>query len=129
VPAFVRSIVLTTCGAGLIAFGATPDLSAAQERSHPNSGAHWLQLCEGSEGSDGEIACTKYLIAIDELAARLARTQPSIAGCPPPEATIGQVKDIVVKYLRNNPQRTHLRFMDLVMEAQRKAFPCPQATK
>lgn len=37
-----------------------------------------------------------------------------------------QIKDVVVYYLENNPQRRHEDISDLMIDALRQAFPCQQ---
>jgi hypothetical protein len=45
-------------------------------------------------------------------------------GCVPEGVTRGQAKDIVIRYLQQNPQRRHLGSSLLVEESFRNAFPC-----
>ena len=44
--------------------------------------------------------------------------------CPPPNATVGQYKSIVGKYLNANPERRHLSAARLVIEALSSTYPC-----
>jgi hypothetical protein len=44
--------------------------------------------------------------------------------CIPLSVNVGQIKDIVVQYLRLNPAERHLAAAGLVADAISKAFPC-----
>lgn len=44
--------------------------------------------------------------------------------CIPQDATNEQLRDVVVKYLRNNPATRHQTARILVWQAYREAFPC-----
>lgn len=44
--------------------------------------------------------------------------------CPPSKASTAQAVRIVVKYLRDNPERLHLPASVLVTDAVRSSFPC-----
>jgi hypothetical protein len=46
--------------------------------------------------------------------------------CIPPEATVGQVRDVVVKALREHPETRHNPSSILVANAVIAAWPCPQ---
>lgn len=50
---------------------------------------------------------------------------PRDALCIPEESTKGQLVDVVLKYLEQNPERRHLEAGSLVPEALNRAFPCP----
>jgi len=45
--------------------------------------------------------------------------------CIPDEASIGQLARVVVKWLREHPEKLHELKSFLVMEALKNAFPCP----
>ena len=49
---------------------------------------------------------------------------PADALCVPGESTKGQLADVVIKYLEQNPERRHLEAGSLVPEALNRAFPC-----
>ena len=44
--------------------------------------------------------------------------------CLPDEATNGQMYEVVMKYLRDNPEQLHTPFRFLIVLAFEKAFPC-----
>lgn len=46
--------------------------------------------------------------------------------CTRPNITIGQIRDVAVKFLRDNPQSRHLDAETLLTLAFGAAFPCPK---
>lgn len=46
------------------------------------------------------------------------------AACIPTSVSLGQIKDIVVQYLRSNPAVRHFAAVGLVADAISRAFPC-----
>lgn len=69
-------------------------------------------------------ACMGYIIgAADALGFWSAVTTG--ASCLPPTSQAGQVKDIVVKYLRDNPAKRHFNAHVLIYGALKDAFGCP----
>ena len=49
---------------------------------------------------------------------------PRNIACIPKAVTIGQLQDIVLKYLREHPESRHRGRYPLVVRAYREAFPC-----
>jgi len=45
--------------------------------------------------------------------------------CPPPKGTLGKSVPVVVSYINSIPHRRNEPFVDLAIEAFRKAWPCP----
>lgn len=70
--------------------------------------------------------CGGYVTGIvDTLEALQSRgVLPATALCVPEDATKGQLADVVLKYLEQNPERRHLEAGGLVPEALNRAFPC-----
>src|SRR5262245_48136623 len=76
--------------------------------------------------SDGTTACLSYVAGfMDALAATvvLGRQKP-LTMCIPGTANRGQVVRIVVKYLREHPEKLHLVAGGLTYVAISEAFPC-----
>jgi hypothetical protein len=65
---------------------------------------------------------TGIVDTIESLQARGAL--PANALCIPEGATKGQLVDVVIRYLEQNPERRHLEAAGLVPEAINAAFPC-----
>ncbi|MFM7273629.1 MAG: Rap1a/Tai family immunity protein [Gammaproteobacteria bacterium] len=70
--------------------------------------------------------CGGYVVGIvDTIEALQGRgVLPANALCIPEGATKGQLVDVVLKYLGDNPDRRHLDAGALVPEALNRAFPC-----
>jgi hypothetical protein len=84
------------------------------------TGNDWLQECT-SASAGRSTRCLTFVLAIVHMNA-----QPEVSTffCGPKEATIGQARDVIVKYLRDHPERRHLLFARLAIDAMRQAFPC-----
>lgn len=69
--------------------------------------------------------CSAYIVGaadgIDE-----ERTMSGIAECVPSNVAIGQLRDIVVDYLKKNPQNRHYTGYSIVSVALISAFRCQQ---
>jgi hypothetical protein len=48
----------------------------------------------------------------------------SPVGCVPDKVSVGQMGDVVQKYLNDNPAERHKHSTELVSTAMRRAFPC-----
>jgi hypothetical protein len=46
------------------------------------------------------------------------------AYCAPQGVTVGQLRDAVIKYLMDHPERRHLPFARLALDALKASFPC-----
>jgi len=64
---------------------------------------------------------TDYMVQMLEEHEKITLMKHS---CPPSNASTGQVVRIVVKYLRDNPERLNLPASVLVADAVRNSFPC-----
>lgn len=51
-----------------------------------------------------------------------------VSTCIPDEASVGQLARVVVKWLRDHPEKLHELKSFLVMEALKEAFPCAAPT-
>ena len=98
----------------------------------PFSGNELLSYCDGDVAHLG--FCLGYTLGISQgyiwghgFAVRtLGQPDPGAMICKPPEVTNGQLKDVVVKYLRANPAERHERADKLVLFALIKAWPCKE---
>jgi hypothetical protein len=64
-----------------------------------------------------------YCLGIVEA---LMWANPDYRVCRPPAVPVGQGVRVVVRYLDQHPERLHLNFKDLAVEAFREAWPCKQ---
>jgi hypothetical protein len=89
-----------------------------------NSGIHWLRKCTSPE-ANGQIECAIYVRAMveyDELHGKTLEQKRFI--CPGKDVTLGQSREVVLKFLRANPQELQLPFVLLAHLALATAFPC-----
>ena len=49
--------------------------------------------------------------------------------CPRAGTSIAQISDVVLKYLKDNPEIRNQNASDLVMDAFELSFPCPKKSK
>jgi hypothetical protein len=99
----------------LLAVGPTQAFAAEDTVSYFKDGNALLSDCESNDAFSAG-ACLGYVTgAHDGLGPRLVLV--------PENATAGQIKDVVVKYLRDNPESRNLPAGVLVMLALVKAWP------
>ncbi len=90
----------------------------------PKSGTYWLRKCTSPEAY-GQIECANYvraLIEYDELRGQMLGQKRFI--CPDKDVTLGQSREVVLKYLRERPQDLHRPFVLLAHLALEAAFSC-----
>jgi hypothetical protein len=104
--------------------GACVILGAAAKADDAKAGIHWLRKCTNPEPAL-QIECTIYvraLIEYDEVrASKLGQTRFI---CPEKGLTMGQAREVVVSYLRDNPEELHRPFALLAHQALQAALPC-----
>ncbi len=72
-----------------------------------------------------QIACGSFIKGLVEgSTGALGRGGHPQLFCPPDGATIGQDRDIIVRWLIDNPQWRHLPAAAVSMKALSRAFPC-----
>jgi hypothetical protein len=93
-----------------------------------------VRALDGEKLSSADIAegafCVGYISGIhdaDYMVQMLEEHEKTTLmkhGCPPSNASTEQVVRVVVKYLRDNPERLHMPASVLVTDAVRSSFPC-----
>lgn len=100
-------------------------LSASAEKYDGN----WLHdLCRDVGSGRSTYAsgtCNGYILGTGHLWSRL---QQSPRFCIDGNVQVGQIQDIVIKFLNENPQRRHQGAADLILSAIVIAFPCPSSS-
>ena len=118
---------------GLAFFGTAMVLVSAQPAA-PASGVYMKghALYEMCIENDNTLACTAYVAGVMDFLSAAGKTdilneqfQPVCV--PQSGVTLGQLQDIVIKYLREHPEERHEPGVFLVVGAIREAFPCPVA--
>lgn len=101
---------------------------AAPASAQMTTGNDLYQFCTGT--TDQKIECLNYLSGWRAAAETMSilyanRTPPSSpVFCLPNGATTGQIYDVVVKHLRDNPASRHQMTSILLLVAMRDNFPC-----
>jgi len=81
------------------------------------TGNTFFDYCSAREDSLSAGLCLGYIQGVLES---------STSTCIIPGVTFGQLKDVVVRFLRTNPQNRHNQASLLVEEAIQEAWPCPR---
>lgn len=97
-----------------------PDKGAATKgRIAYLDGNKLYEYCQSNE-----FGCILYIQGVvDGQLAAISATTRDVAYCIPQGSTAGQVKDIVVKFLSDHPERRHLMGGVLVANALSNAWP------
>ena len=112
-----RRMVVAVCSCILV-FSA-----AAAHAEHFLTGNDLYRVCQGS-GVDGGV-CTGYVIGVfDQWAAGRAAGPFAKPACLPPGVGSGQLKDVVVRYLRDHPEVRDQSAWALVVHAMIEAWNC-----
>lgn len=84
------------------------------------SGNELLVFC-----TDAEVpVCLGYIAGVADLL-NDGLILPTWKQCIPENANLGQIKDVVVRYLTDHPQDRHYSAWSLVVMGIFEAFPCP----
>lgn len=82
------------------------------------SGNELFQSCEAREGTADNGVCVGYIKGVADT------FQIAHQFCPPKGAIGEQLNDVVIKYLRDHPEKRHYSASSLVIVALQRAFPC-----
>lgn len=91
------------------------------------SGNKLYEYCRASDGTYESIACFNYIIGAADVFLGASQFNEAVFGwrvCPPGGLTQGQIEDIVVRWLRENPSDRHYSAVSAVGEALATSFPC-----
>jgi hypothetical protein len=73
------------------------------------------------------LVCFGYIEGIADAMQSTRNAGGSLAGvraCLPEDATLGQLKDIVINFLRDHPETRHFTALSITAYAFSAAFPC-----
>lgn len=88
-----------------------------------DTGNGLLSLCESE--TIGDIAmCLGFIGGTSKGAQIISSLNKSPFICVPPSVTFGQQRDVVTKYLRDNPSSRHEPAASLILVALYDAFKC-----
>ena len=104
-------LILLTVAALSVAGG------AMAQRQSKVDGNKLLSLCTGPTGKTG---CEAYLSGVSDAAGELGTGKV----CIPPAVTTAQMRDVVVKYLKDHPGDREMKAGTLTLRAFSSAFAC-----
>src|SRR5262245_39746828 len=116
-------IIFRTAIIGFLACAVFGQAARAAE-SEERSGVHWLRKCTNPEPIL-RMECAIYvraLVEYDEVRAKRLSQKRFI--CPHKDLTIGESREVVVKFLRDKPEALHQPFVLLAHLALEAAYPC-----
>jgi Rap1a immunity proteins len=100
------------------------------------TGNELLAACDavGDLGWQQRARCIGYIIGVHHGYKRgwargytaALQDKPADVCLPSADVTYGQIRDIAVRALRTQPEHRHLDADGIIIEALRKAFPCPK---
>ena len=99
---------------------------ATNDTPDMRTGNGYLEACT-SENVDIEFSCINFTIGLFEgIQGGIAAVDAKQIFCSPSGATVGQMLDVVVKYIRDNPDIRHLPTSVIAAFSLKRAFPCPE---
>jgi hypothetical protein len=97
--------------------------SAHPQRVSTTTGNDLLESCESRDFK--QAFCLGYITGVTDFDGMDGAAFPERRrSCIPENVSNGQVRDVVVKYLKDHPEERHLLAAVLIVEAASKAFPC-----
>jgi len=117
---------LITAAAVLVAIGGAPAAGAPAVGAAAVTGNILYEFCTAG----AEDACLLYIAGVADgavlasSAVRQAGGQPVIEVCPPEGHTYRQIRDMVVKRLREHPEHRELAASIIIMDTLAAAWPC-----
>lgn len=89
------------------------------------TGNSLLEYCQAPSGSPAWGVCHGYISGVlDALQAEEAVLQRPTLFCVPHGATVGQLADVAIQFLDQNPSKRHLDAASIIWTGMIKAFPC-----
>jgi hypothetical protein len=109
-------------GFGLFAGLALMSHAPAHAEPISTTGNAFYNQCKDENSSSG-LVCSVYVNGL------MDGIIYSNFVCIPPEVNVGQLRDVILAYLRDHPSERHARTGDLAVVALAMAFPCARKTK
>ena len=98
--------------------------SAHAQRVSTTTGNDLLESCE-STGHFEQAFCLGYITGVTDLDGADGSVFPERRrSCVAENVSNGQVRDVVVKYLKDHPEERHIQASILIVKAMAQAFPC-----
>jgi hypothetical protein len=98
-------------------------LALPAQGQNVSRGNHLHERCSSSAGFDSGY-CIGFIHGVVESIAMYQASITAKIVCVPPEAALGQIKDIAVNFIASKPELRHGHSVAMVWEALKAAFPC-----
>ncbi len=109
--------------AGVLAVTALP--GPVQAAGSTMNGNSLLEYCDAPKGSPAWSVCFGYIQgAGDAFTASKGIEKAAPLYCLPAQATVGQVFDVAMAYLRGHPEKRQYDASSITLAALVEAFPC-----
>lgn len=112
----------------VFAFGMPGFLSGGERRTSFFFGNNVLEICsfESSGSNDGSdpTYCMGYIAGVVDAIRGVPLPDDMPTHCLPPNVTLGQLRQVVVKYLEDHPEKLHYSGDAIILAALAEAFPC-----
>ncbi len=115
----MRAVLLVVALVLLVSAGAD-----AQDESGWMTGNELKAFCQDGPAFERGV-CSGFAVAVADFTIR-APVDTYRACIPVTQVTRGQLRDIMVKYLDDHPEKLHHDAIDLTAQAFGIAFPCPK---
>jgi hypothetical protein len=97
--------------------------SAHAQRVSTTTGNDLLESCESNDFK--QAFCLGYITGVTDLDGADGSAFPERRrSCVAENVSNGQVRDVVVKYLKDHPEERHIQASILIVKAMAQAFPC-----
>ena len=94
--------------------------------SYGYTGNEMLSKCSEENATYDSGVCIGFLLGFVEMDVINRHTNGRNMLCLPDESTYGQIKSIIVKHMKDNPEKLHLPFYAVSLKALTEAFPCEE---
>jgi|CZKR01.1.fsa_nt_gi hypothetical protein len=124
----LRFLVLSCC----LAFAFTTICSPQDSSSGYMDGNDLLEKCDSASSSVDRTECLGYVAGVmdaavtmlNSLRAASSTKVPAMYCLPTGGIQLGQASRVILKWLKDHPEKQHLRGDLLIMMAMSDAFPC-----
>lgn len=113
--------VILILAAALLTASPTP----AKAGGHYYNGNELYSICSGDTYVQ-KGACTGYIMGVSDGMQIIADISDARGTCVPDSVRSGQLRDVIMKHLRDNPEYRHKTASLLVLAAIMTSFPCAE---
>jgi hypothetical protein len=110
----------------VLVLASSPAHAGDSSSPDPSSGNGLLAQCDTTASYEDRAYCLGYLRGVRDMNKLYRDAGAPSFFCEPPDGTNGQLRQVVLKFLKEYPQLLHYPGLPLAVEALRNAFPCPR---